>query len=650
VGTTNVQPGPFISYAREDQEFVRHFVDALLLCNRDPWVDWELLPASEWMAEIRSAIDAAPAVVLILSPESAASPVCGQEIEHALAQNKRIIPIVCRTVDERDVKEAVRKINWIYILDPAELGAKIDTVISALDSDLEWVHAHARLLVRAQEWELQDGDRSLLLRGKELKEYEQWLARIDDDQMPRRTALQSKYVIASRMAETRRQRSLLVTVTAALLGTAALAVYAAVQSRIATAQRDTALSRMLAAQSLKSTTDALGHLDLGLLQSLAAYRIRPTMEAQRSLMIALTATNRIRQFVHTPETIVSMDVRPDGRIIASGDFHGQITLWDSESLRPIRELQHGRAPVQSVAFSRDGRTLASADVERVILWDASTGEKKTQIESNGRRWSKVAWLPGGATVLTLGGGIFSWDALTGADRGSIVPDEQFILRTMAVSPDGNTLACAGDMNAVLLWDAAAGKQRAMLPIPDAASAALAFNSDGSLLASGGREGNIVVWDMKTLKPQRTLKKYSEPVESIAFSPNGKTLVSGSRNNIVTLWNLLSGEPEEFLLGHTNGVLNLVFSRGGKELVSNSFDSTFIVWNLGAPRYHAVLTGHTEQVIDVAVSPDGSMIASASDDSTIRLWDILTASPAVSLEGHRGKVTAIAFSRTPDTSN
>ena len=86
------QAGPFISYSRKDAAFVRRLDDALRARGRDPWVDWDDIPPSaEWMDSIRAGIDAAPAVIFVLSPDALSSGVCAQEIAYALAQNKRLI-------------------------------------------------------------------------------------------------------------------------------------------------------------------------------------------------------------------------------------------------------------------------------------------------------------------------------------------------------------------------------------------------------------------------------------------------------------------------------------------------------------------------------------------------------------------------------
>ena len=251
-GLSQLPPGPFISYAREDQEFVRELHQILLRKGRSAWVDWNIQPSADWMREVTDAIDAAPAVLFLISPDSIVSAICREELNHALAQNKRLIPVVCRNVDAEKVAESLRKLNWIYILDSDELSEKVDRLIEVMDVDLEWVYAHARLLQRARDWETKVYDRSLLLHGNALRDSEQWLVKLGAERTPRPTALQTQYVVASRRAATKRQRYVLASVATALVVTSALAIYASIQARIADHQRNVALSRLLAAQSLEN--------------------------------------------------------------------------------------------------------------------------------------------------------------------------------------------------------------------------------------------------------------------------------------------------------------------------------------------------------------------------------------------------------------
>lgn len=87
----------FISYSRKDKAFVQVLNQALIESKYDAWIDWENIPlTADWWAEIEAGIEAADTFIFVISPDSIASQVCGQEIDHAVANNKRLMPIVRR--------------------------------------------------------------------------------------------------------------------------------------------------------------------------------------------------------------------------------------------------------------------------------------------------------------------------------------------------------------------------------------------------------------------------------------------------------------------------------------------------------------------------------------------------------------------------
>jgi TIR domain-containing protein len=105
----------FISYAREDKDFVRRLDESLRSRGREAWVDWQgIRPTEEFMQAIYSAIEAADIFVFVLTPDSVASVVCGHEIAHAAAHNKRMVPIVAEDVEAAAVAEPLAKLNWIF--------------------------------------------------------------------------------------------------------------------------------------------------------------------------------------------------------------------------------------------------------------------------------------------------------------------------------------------------------------------------------------------------------------------------------------------------------------------------------------------------------------------------------------------------------
>ena len=155
-------PDLFISYSRKDKEFVQRLDEELKRRGREAWVDWEgIRPTEEFMQAIYGAIEGADTFVFVLTPDSVVSEVCGREIAHAATHNKRMIPIVAREVDAKAVPEPLAKLNWVFYRDTDDFEEATDTLISALDTDFNWVHAHTRLLTRAIEWNANGKNNSL---------------------------------------------------------------------------------------------------------------------------------------------------------------------------------------------------------------------------------------------------------------------------------------------------------------------------------------------------------------------------------------------------------------------------------------------------------------------------------------------------------
>jgi tetratricopeptide (TPR) repeat protein len=254
----------FVSYSRKDKDFVRRLDEALKSRGREAWVDWEdIRPTEEWMQAIYAAIEGADTFVFVLTPDSVASEVCGREIAHAAANNKRMVPIVARDVSSKTVPEALAKLNWIFFRETDDFEKAVDTLISALDTDLDWVHAHTRLLTRAIEWESKGKNNSFVLRGDDLRAAEQWLAQAPTKKEAKPTALQTEYIIASRKAATRRQRITLAAVTFGFVVAIALAIVAINQRGRAIAGRNRADNVIHFVQDdLPDKLRPIGRLDL----------------------------------------------------------------------------------------------------------------------------------------------------------------------------------------------------------------------------------------------------------------------------------------------------------------------------------------------------------------------------------------------------
>ena len=123
----------FISYSRHDQEFVRELVARLTDRGRECWVDWDdIPPTAAFLQEIYQGIEASNAFLFVISPDSARSEVCREEIEHAAENHKRIIPLLRREPDGTALPEAVASLNWIPIPESADLDGAVDHLVEVM--------------------------------------------------------------------------------------------------------------------------------------------------------------------------------------------------------------------------------------------------------------------------------------------------------------------------------------------------------------------------------------------------------------------------------------------------------------------------------------------------------------------------------------
>jgi hypothetical protein len=145
----------FISYSRKDKEFVRKLGDALAAQKREAWVDWKDIPlTAEWQQEIFTNIEVAENFIFVISPESAASANCKREIDHALANNKRMVPIFYRPVPDEAIPEALGKFQRIDFGDSDDFDAKFTALITAVDLLLPFGRASGQFDPLLSQWVL----------------------------------------------------------------------------------------------------------------------------------------------------------------------------------------------------------------------------------------------------------------------------------------------------------------------------------------------------------------------------------------------------------------------------------------------------------------------------------------------------------------
>ncbi|MFN8410871.1 MAG: TIR domain-containing protein [Anaerolineales bacterium] len=525
----------FISYSRKDTEYTHEIVDAIKAKGLDAWVDWEGIPPTvDWMEQIQKGIAEADTFLFLLSPDSAASKVCGDELEYAAKNGKRIIPIVLRDVKPDDAPIQTRHLNWIFFRkDKENFEAALEKLVTAIKTDYGWVQAHRRLQVKALEWEKHNRESGYLLRGHDLQDAEAQHA-MNSSKEPEPTDLQREYVFTSRKAVESQRRILTiisVVVAIALLG---LGIFASIKAVEATKQAGIAqqnaeealaqkteaekqrneaeVQRQLAVEnatlaragelSARSTILRNSDFQLSMLLGLEANNLVDNTETRGALLDSAQAHPQLLQYYNnTPGAVYTIAYSLDGKILASGNAQGDIQLWNAASHEPIGPPFHTKTNgITDLAFNPDGTILAAASFDgSVALWDTANGKIVQQLSDNYAIYgytTSVAFSPDG-TIVVAGRGdesfVKRWDAKTGQAIGEpLVVDEG--VNDLAFSPDGATLAVSNGDH-VTLFNAVSGSSLQSLRgnAYDSINQ-LAFNTDGTVLAAGSYNHTIYLWD------------------------------------------------------------------------------------------------------------------------------------------------------------
>jgi len=341
---------------------------------------------------------------------------------------------------------------------------------------------------------------------------------------------------------------------------------------------------------------------------------------------------------------------PDGRTLASACGE-DILLWNPTTKRQRYVLKEHTGEVTCTSFSADGQILASGSKDgTVILWDTTTGKILHKLEGDGNSIHLVAF-NADDKILTSWSlrRKYKWNTTSGEKIDSLnieKVDGRGNLGIEALSPDGKTLAIKSDVDLVL-QDVISGSKTKYLKGHKAYVLCAAFSPDGDTIATGSNDSTIIFWDLATHQKSHPISIQSN-VTSVAFSPDDKTLAAGCGDSTVTLWDRTANREITVLKGHTWNVSCLAFSPQGKLLASGSTDKTVRLWDITYPVQDCtILREHLGYVSCVAISPDGDKLASVGNhDGMLRFWNINTAKQIKSHQFEDIRLWSVDFS--PDS--
>jgi WD40 repeat protein len=289
-------------------------------------------------------------------------------------------------------------------------------------------------------------------------------------------------------------------------------------------------------------------------------------------------------------------------------------------------FRHGGV-VRAVAFSRDGKRLASAGHDHTVsVWEVPTGRELHRFRGHAGDVLCVAFSRDGRLLASgsADGTVRLW-GLHGATAGKelrALTSKAEAVEALAFSPDGKMLAAGGDDGILRAYDTANWKLVRQMS-QDRGIRCLAWCADGKRIATNAAKHAVAVWDVENGSLWRTFG--DEPINALAFAPTGEQLVTWEEGGTLRLWDAgrgahvrtWGGDEDS---GSTALIYQVAFGRDGKSVLCGSATGLVNEWDPTTGKRQRQFAGHRGRVTALAVAPRGTLVASGGGDGTIRLWD------------------------------
>jgi WD40 repeat protein len=309
-------------------------------------------------------------------------------------------------------------------------------------------------------------------------------------------------------------------------------------------------------------------------------------------------------------SIGNVSFSPDGRALASAGSEG-VLVWNAETGRRTFTLRGHTHFVYGVSFSPDGRYLASSSEDRTVrIWDTQSGEETCTLKGHTDRVESVCFSPEGRRLASASadGTVKVWDAHAGQEPRTF----QVRAKILCFSPDGQRLAGIphANVSTAKIWDVSTGQEVVCLEKHSSLRlTSVCFSPDGSQLTSGYDDGSVRIWDAQTGRLIRSLEGFADGASLLCFSVDGRRLAAASDAGMVKVWDAQTGRAALSLEGPAGGISSFRFSRDGARLAVAGGEGVK-VWDAQTGQRTPVFSGHSGPVFSVDFSPDGRCLAGA----------------------------------------
>lgn len=632
LASTQIRTRVFLSYSRKDEAFTRRLAQALEARGFEPIFDRSEKPhddpdlvlsaQDEWWLQLKRMIAAADVMIFIVTPHSAKSRVCDDEIAHAKDLGKRVIAILRTSIDFETAPERLRALNVKLNFeddDEAAFERELASLQSELDRDLEWHRLNAHYARLAQKWQLEARPEGQLLRQGAIAEADRWISRKPRDPGEISPLIQI-FLDASREKEradnTIRRRN---------LGRAFVK-----PCERALEQGRTEQALRLAATGIWLADD----LDLSLVPEL------------RMLATKAVGLLRTRACLMGHTGLVSQAaMSPDGRSIATACTAGEVRLWDAGTFEERAFLQGHSKWVRTLVFDKDGQRLLTASEDATArIWDLTRLGEVICFEGHEKALTGAAFSPNGEMVLTSSEDHTArlWDARTGGKRARLQGHEG-IVGSARFSSNGARIVTTSSDRTAWLWNGVDGRLVSVLKGHERDVTDAVFCADDAHLCTASMDHTLRMWEAKSGAPLARLEGHESHVDVLQASPDGNRIASASSDHTVRVWDARSFREIACCRGHEGTVGCLSFSPDGRRLASGSWDKTARLWDASTGQEIFCLKDHDDLVRDVRFSPDGRLLLTSSNDRSARVFDSATSFGVARFVGHGGGLNDAAFS-------